>query len=108
MLAWDEAETFVIQHDFMHLSFFKDDFREYVDTLVVALRPVQKAETLVGPLHPVATREVVLQQAEADACERSRVPRAGRFLKFSRRHPLSWKLWTPSQTRALSDRGSTA
>jgi len=34
----------VVQHDFMHLSFFKDDFKEFVDTLVVALRLVEKAD----------------------------------------------------------------
>ena len=33
---YDEAETYVVQHDFMHLSFFNDDFREFVDTLVAA------------------------------------------------------------------------
>ena len=37
----DEADTFIVQHDFMHLSFFKDDFREFVDTLVVALRQMK-------------------------------------------------------------------
>lgn len=26
---YDEADTYVIQHDFMHLSFFKDDFKDF-------------------------------------------------------------------------------
>jgi len=35
--SYDEAETIVLQHDFMHLSFYKDDFQEFVDTLVVVV-----------------------------------------------------------------------
>ncbi|MHB8896620.1 MAG: hypothetical protein ACYC99_15775 [Candidatus Geothermincolia bacterium] len=54
---YDEAETFVVQHDFMHLSFFRDDFKEFVDTLVVALRLIEKAESPIRHIHPVAVRE---------------------------------------------------
>ena len=54
---YDEAETFVVQHDFMHLSFYKDDFREFVDTLVVALRQMDQAESPVKHIHPVIVRE---------------------------------------------------
>ena len=54
---YDEAETLVIQHDFMHLSFFQDDFKEFVDTLVVALRMIEKAESPIRHIHPVVVRE---------------------------------------------------
>ena len=37
-----------MQNDFMHLSFFQDDFREFVDTLMVALRQCH----LAGERHP--------------------------------------------------------
>ena len=63
---YDEADTFVIQHDFMHLSFYKDDFREFVDTLVVALREMEKAEAPIGHIHPVIVRENQLAAVEAD------------------------------------------
>ncbi len=54
---YDEAETFVVQHDFMHLSFFADDFREFVDTLVVALRAIERTESPIRHIHPVVVRE---------------------------------------------------
>jgi hypothetical protein len=54
---YDEADTFVVQHDFMHLSFYKDDFREFVDTLAVALRQIEKAEDPVLHIHPVVLRD---------------------------------------------------
>ena len=54
---YDEADTFVLQHDFLHLSFFIDDFREFVDTLVAALRQVEKLESPVTHIHPVLLRE---------------------------------------------------
>jgi hypothetical protein len=41
----------------MHLSFFQDDFKEFVDTLVVALRLIEKAESPIRHIHPVAVRE---------------------------------------------------
>jgi len=47
----------VVQHDFMHLSFFKDEFKEFVDTLVVALRQIEKSESPIRHIHPVAIRE---------------------------------------------------
>jgi len=44
----------VVQHDFMHLSFFKDDFKEFVDTLIVALREMERdKETAVVPIRLV-------------------------------------------------------
>lgn len=64
--SYDEAETIVVQHDFMHLSFFKDDFREFVDTLVVALREMEKAEAPISHIHPVLVHEVVTPIAEVD------------------------------------------
>jgi len=48
---YDEADTFVVQHDFMHLSFYKDDFGEFVDTLVAARRAMDKREAPLGQ-HP--------------------------------------------------------
>jgi len=54
---YDEAETLVIQHDFMHLSFFKDDFRDFVDTLQVALREMDKRDSPMTHIHPVMVRE---------------------------------------------------
>jgi hypothetical protein len=63
---YDEAETLVIQHDFMHLSFFRDDFREFVDTLVVALREMEKAESPIANIHPVIVRENQLAAVDAD------------------------------------------
>ena len=49
-----------MQHDFMHLSFFKDDFKEFVDTLVVALRTIEKTESPIRHIHPVTVREADL------------------------------------------------
>ncbi len=60
---YDEAETYVVQHDFMHLSFFRDDFKEFVDTLVVALRAIEKSESPIRHIHPVAVREGDLSNA---------------------------------------------
>lgn len=57
---YDEADTYVVQHDFMHLSFFKDEFKEFVDTLVVALRQIEKSESPIRHIHPVAVREADL------------------------------------------------
>ena len=54
---YDEADTFVVQHDFMHLSFYKDDFREFVDTLVVAMRQIEKAQDPVRHINPVILRD---------------------------------------------------
>ena len=34
---YDDADTIVIQHEFMHLSFYKDDFRTFMDTLIESL-----------------------------------------------------------------------
>ena len=63
---YDEAETYVVQHDFMHLSFFKDDFKEFVDTLVVALREMEKKESPMAHIHPVLLRESQLSAVESD------------------------------------------
>jgi hypothetical protein len=63
---YDEAETLVIQHDFMHLSFYKDDFREFVDTLVVALREMEKDESPAAHIHPIIVRENGLAAVDAE------------------------------------------
>ncbi len=62
---YDEAVTIVLQHDFMHLSFFKDDFREFVDVLVVALRGMEKGESPMIHAHPVMLKNFVLGVAQA-------------------------------------------
>ncbi len=60
---YDEADTYVVQHDFMHLSFYKDDFKEFVDTLVAAMRQVDKIESPIRHIHPVVLRDgLTLQQ----------------------------------------------
>ena len=64
---YDEADTLIVQHDFMHLSFYKDDFREFVDTLVVALRGMEQVENPVAHIHPVLVHEGVTPIAEVDA-----------------------------------------
>lgn len=63
---YDEAETLIVQHDFMHLSFYKDDFREFVDTLVVALRGMEQTESPVAIIHPVLVHEGAKPVAEVD------------------------------------------
>ena len=45
-----------MQHDFMHLSFFKDDFKEFVDTLVVALRTIERSFALSQRKAPASRR----------------------------------------------------
>ncbi len=41
----------------MHLSFYKYYFREFVDTLVVALREMEQIESPKANVHPVLLRE---------------------------------------------------
>ncbi len=64
---YDEADTLIVQHDFMHLSFYKDDFREFVDTLVAALREMEKAEAPISHIHPVLVHEGVTPIKEVDS-----------------------------------------
>ncbi|MBU4174106.1 MAG: hypothetical protein KKB90_12790 [Actinobacteria bacterium] len=64
---YDEADTLIVQHDFMHLSFYKDDFREFVDTLVVALRGMEQNENPVSHIHPVLVHEGLTTISEVDA-----------------------------------------
>ena len=47
----------------MHLSFFKDDFREFVDTLVAALRQIEKAESHIKHIHPVLDKPPPIKHA---------------------------------------------
>jgi len=54
---YDEADTYVVQHDFLHLSFYKDDFKEFVDTLTVALRQMEKTDSPLRSIHPVIISE---------------------------------------------------
>jgi hypothetical protein len=58
-----KAAPRVLQHNLrQRLSFNSqnDDFKEFVDTLVVALRLIEKAESPIRHIHPVAVRESVL------------------------------------------------
>jgi hypothetical protein len=50
----------------MHLSFFQDDFREFVDTLTVALRQIEKANSPIKHIHPVVLKESSLFDVEAE------------------------------------------
>ena len=50
----------------MHLSFYKDDFREFVDMLVVALGEMEKAESPIAHVHLIIIREAQLQAIEAE------------------------------------------
>jgi hypothetical protein len=54
---YDEADTYVVQHDFMHLSFYQDDFREFVDTLSTAVRQMDRCESHIRHIHPVVLRD---------------------------------------------------
>ncbi|MDD5747697.1 MAG: hypothetical protein PHP64_01370 [Actinomycetota bacterium] len=49
----------MVQHDFLHMSFFKEDFKEFVDTLIVALRQVERMESPARHLHPVVIRNPI-------------------------------------------------
>ncbi len=51
----------------MHLSFFLDDFREFVDTLVAALRQVERLESPIRHIHPVALREAPAAHEQDDS-----------------------------------------
>ena len=46
-----------MQHDFLHMSFYREDFREFVDTLVVALRQTEREDSPIRHIHPVTLRE---------------------------------------------------
>ncbi len=50
----------------MHLSvnFPNNDFREFVDTLVVALREMEKAEAPICHIHPVIVKDNLSSQVE--------------------------------------------
>ena len=51
---YDEADTYVVQHDFLHMSFYKEDFKDFVDCLLVALREMERDEkTAVVPIRLV-------------------------------------------------------
>jgi hypothetical protein len=63
---YDEADTYVVQHDFMHISFYEDDFREFVDTLEAALREIEKREAPMAHVHPVILRDVGLAAVERE------------------------------------------
>ena len=50
---YDEADTYVVQHDFLHMSFFKPDFLDFVDTLLEARKRINLNEGSVCQLRPV-------------------------------------------------------
>ena len=53
--AWiyEEADTVVVQHECVHISFYKDDFRVYAETLSEALMALEGKEGAVTPLRVV-------------------------------------------------------
>jgi len=77
-----------VQPDLMHLSFFKDDF---MDTLVVALRLIEKSESPIRHIHPVAIRE-------GDLSEEGRAD-------FGLGEPGLAELTTPPVLTEVGDRG---
>jgi hypothetical protein len=48
------------------MSFFQDDFKEFVDTLVVALRTIEKASSPIKHIHPVVLKESSLFDVEVE------------------------------------------
>ena len=56
----------MVQHDFMHLSFFKDFFKDFVDTLVAAQRAIDRRESPLAHIHPFIIREAGLAAVEGD------------------------------------------
>jgi tRNA(Phe) wybutosine-synthesizing methylase Tyw3 len=57
----------------MHLSFFQDDFKEVVDTLVVALRLIEKAESPIRHIHAsLSEKATCLMKAAATSGSASR------------------------------------
>ena len=51
---YEDAETFVVQHDFLHMSFYREDFKEFVDCLLVALKEMERDdESAVVPIRLV-------------------------------------------------------
>lgn len=55
-----------MQHDFLHLSLFQDDFREFVDTLMVALRQIEKSNNPLARIHPVVLTEAPVFDAGSE------------------------------------------
>jgi hypothetical protein len=51
----------------MHLSFYKEDFKEFVDTLAVALRQIDKTQNPIKHIHPVVLKGAPLFDAEAES-----------------------------------------
>ena len=44
----------MVQHDFLHMSFYREDFKDFVDCLLVALREMERDEkTAVVPIRLV-------------------------------------------------------
>lgn len=55
---YDEADTFVVQHEFLHISFYREDFKDFVDTLLAALKKIERAENpIIRHIHPIFIRE---------------------------------------------------
>ena len=59
---YEDAETLVVQHDFLHMSFYREDFKEFVDCLLVALREMERDGD--EPVTPLRVLEVVPIPAE--------------------------------------------
>ncbi len=54
----------------MHLSFYKEDFKEFVDILTVALKQIDVSESSICHIHPAVLRDVASLEAGAHPGER--------------------------------------
>ncbi len=55
---YDEADTFVVQHEFLHISFYREDFKDFVETLLAALKKIERTENpVIRHIHPIVVRE---------------------------------------------------
>jgi hypothetical protein len=47
---YEDADTIVVQHQFVHLSFYDDDFRQFVETLVEAVSALDSDNVIKTPV----------------------------------------------------------
>jgi len=55
--VYEEAETVVVQHECVHISFFKGDFEEYAETVITALKALKGEDETPAPLRVVPFRQ---------------------------------------------------
>ncbi|MBN1288216.1 MAG: hypothetical protein JXA49_01070 [Actinobacteria bacterium] len=66
---YEEAETFVVQHDFIHMSFFREEFKDFVETLITALRTIERGDGEVMRLHPTVLRKNRIDELNINTSE---------------------------------------